>query len=166
MTPMKALQMAAAAGLLAVAIFGLPGQSRPPAGPPAAPAAPVAAKARPIAEALAGATPAERAVWREVWRKAGASAGAAPPPAPTPGTVFISDSVKSMRVFLSAALDIGWRRIGGVEGGRFPKLKAAVESFLGDPEILGRDDVQMTDAIRAQWKAACEAVAAAGGDHG
>jgi len=112
-------------------------------------------KAAPIAEALAGATLADRLVWAEIWEKSAkiAAAGTSEP-------VFAD--TKSMRAYTVVALDIGWRRLQGVTPGKYPRLKAAVEAFLADPSVLGRDEVAATDEDRRKYAEACKAIAWAG----
>lgn len=148
----------AAIACLALAL-AVPRAARPAPGGDGPVASTLLDKARPIAAALATATPVERAVWAEVWTKAGRVAEAVESAAT--GDLVVSDT-RTLRAFLVAALDIGWKRIAGVNRDRFPGLKPAVEAFLADPEVIGRDDVAIDDAVRAKWRAACQAVAWAG----
>jgi hypothetical protein len=119
-----------------------------------APSAALADKARPVAASLADATDAERATWAEVWSKVAATVAAE---GKTDEAIF--GTSRATRSYLVAALEIGWRRIGGVEHGRFPDLKRTVEAYLADPAVLGKDDAAMSDADRQRFIDAANALA-------
>jgi hypothetical protein len=161
MKPITTVQATAAVLLLGYALVGpnVPGVSPPPPAPPlAVPSAALAAKVRDVAKALAAAPLGDRLVWAEVWSKAGKTIALE---SPITGEPLFTDA-KSLRAFTIAALEIGWHRINGVEPGRYPNLREAVEEFLKDPAVLGRDDVSADAAMRTQYGEACHAIAWAG----
>ena len=145
-----------AVALIWFAVVGVPVTVRPdPQVPP--PAAELVAKVAPIGVALAGAPMADRLVWAEVWEKAGKAAAGE-----MPGGEPVFTDTRGMRAFTVVALDVGWRRLQGVKPGRYPALRGAVEAFLADPAVLGRDDVPATDVDRRRYAEACRAIAWAG----
>jgi len=146
-----------AMSLIWFAVIGPPSAAVKPGPTVTPPPAELASKAAPIGAALAGASMADRLVWAEVWEKAGkAAAGETPDGEP------IFTTTRGMRAFTVAALDVAWRRIRGVQPGNYPKLREAVEAFLADPAVLGREDVAASEDDRRRYEAACKAIAWAG----
>jgi hypothetical protein len=155
-------------GVLAVVLiwfagFGLPHRPAKQADvtPPPAPATDLAAKAAPVAAALGQLSPVDRAVWAEVWSK---TAKAARAEGTTSEAVFTD--TKSLRQLTVIALEISWRRVQGVSKDKYPGLKEAVEAFMADPTVLGRDEVSTTDVILRQYAEACETIAWVGMNRG
>ena len=114
-----------------------------------------------VAKALKQASAVDRALWAEVWEKASkVAAGDA-----TEKEVVFTDT-KSLRMFTILCLDLAWHRIGGNEPGKYSGLRDAVEAFLADPAVLGKDDVPVTPAIRQAYVEATKAIAYAGINRG
>jgi hypothetical protein len=114
-----------------------------------------------IAKALKQASAVDRALWAEVWEKASkVAAGDA-----TASEVVFTDT-KSLRMFTVICLDLAWHRIGGNEPGKYAGLRDAVESFLADPTVLGKDDVAVTPELRKAYVEATKAIAYAGLNRG
>ena len=110
-----------------------------------------------VAKALKQASAVDRALWAEAWEKASkVAAGDA-----TEQEVVFTDT-KSLRLFTVICLDIAWHRIGGNEPVKYAGLRDAVEAFLADPTVLGKDDVAVTPAIRTAYVNATKAIAYAG----
>lgn len=144
--------------LLVFAVVGVPSVKRPVIVPPAdAPSDALLAKAAAVGVALANASDIERAVWAEVWEKAGRAVEAEG----TTADPFVTNG-KELRAFTIAAHDVAWKRLTGVKDGAFPGLREAVEAFLVDTKVLGRDDVYIDAVYRANYGAACRALAYAG----
>jgi len=106
----------------------------------------------PVKAALATASPQDRAVWAEVWVKSGVVVAADNVHA----TPVLSD-VRSLRAFQIVALDVAWRRIGGVAAGRYPGLRDGTEAAFA--EVLGMDDVTVDAALRGRYVALVRALA-------
>lgn len=114
-----------------------------------------------VAKALRQASAVDRALWAEVWEKASkVAAGDA-----TAQEVVFTDT-KSLRMFTVICLDLAWHRIGGNQPGKYAGLRDAVEAFLADPAVLGKDDVAVTPAIRTAYVEATKALAYAGINRG
>lgn len=107
-----------------------------------------------VARALRSASPAERAIWASVWEKAGVVVSS-----PEGEPVIFTDT-RSLRGFTVLALDIAWRRLGGVKAGQYPGLREGVEKALG--EIVGMDVRPVTPELRKAYAEACRAIAWAG----
>lgn len=112
------------------------------------------AKVSGVAAALRSASPAERAIWASVWEKAGVVV------ASPEGEPVIFTDTRSLRGFTVLALDIAWRRLGGVKAGQYPGLREGVEKALG--EIVGMDVRPVTPELRRAYAEACRAIAWAG----
>jgi hypothetical protein len=65
--------------------------------------------------------------------------------------------VRSLRAFQIVALDVAWRRIGGVAAGRYPGLRDGTEAAFA--EVLGMDDVTVDAALRGRYVALVRALA-------
>jgi hypothetical protein len=107
-----------------------------------------------VARALRSASPAERAIWASVWEKAGVVV------ASPEGEPVIFTDTRSLRGYTVLALDIAWRRLGGVKPGQYPGLREGVEKALG--EIVGLDVKPVTPELRRAYAEACRAIAWAG----
>jgi hypothetical protein len=114
-----------------------------------------------VAKALKQASAVDRALWAEVWEKASkVAAGDA-----TAQEVVFTDT-KSLRMFTVICLDLAWSRLGGNQPGKYAGLRDAVEAFLADPAVLGKDDVPVTPEIRKAYVEATKAIAYAGLNRG
>ena len=110
-----------------------------------------------IAKALKQASAVDRALWAEVWEKASkVVAGDAI------GSEVVFTDTKSLRIFTVICLDLAWHRVGGNTPGKYAGLRDAVEAFLADPAVLGKDDVTVTPEIRKAYVEATKALAYAG----
>jgi hypothetical protein len=158
------LRIGAAVILVWFAIYGVEAQRTPPKPELDAPAEGVADRVAPVAKALRQASAVDRALWAEVWEKAakivaGDDVG-------QHGNEVIFTDTKSLRAFTVICLDIAWHRIGGNQPGKYDGLRDAVEGFLSDPAVLGRDDVALTPQIRKAYVEAAQALAWAGINRG
>lgn len=114
-----------------------------------------------VAKALKQVSAVDRALWAEVFEKASkVAAGDA-----TAQEVVFTDT-KSLRMFTVICLDLAWHRIGGNQPGKYAGLRDAVEAFLSDPAVLGKDDVAVTPEIRKAYVEATKALAYAGINRG
>lgn len=149
--------------LVVFAAVGVPVQRRVIPVPPAADTTPgdLLNKVAPVAVALANASDVDRAVWAEVWEKAAKAAEAEDDPADP-----LFRTTKDVRAFTVAAADVAWKRLAGVKPGEYPLLQQAIESFMADPKVIGKDDVIVDAAFKAQYAAACRALAYAGRKRG
>lgn len=158
---MKIALAAVAAALLCFAVVGLPSRPAPDAAPVPATGGELDKLAASVAVVVAKFSPADRAVWAEVWEKTSKAAAAE---GTTEERLFVNTT--GMRSFTIAALEVAWRRIQGVQPDQYPGLKKAVEDFLADPKVLGRDEITATDAVCKQYAEACLAIAYAGQKRG
>lgn len=119
------------------------------------PSADMQAVVAPVAHALRNAPLGDRLTWARVWEKVAiVAAGDA-----INGEVVFTDT-RSMAAYTSLALEIGWRRLGKVEPGYYPELRAAVEGVMRDVLTL---DVKPVDAeLRKKYAAVAKAIAWAG----
>lgn len=157
-----AVQVAVVALLLVFSLCGVPQRRKADDSPaPVKPAVSLLSKVSPVADALAGADEIDRALWAAVWERAAVVAE---------GDIGVGEPVivntKELRAFTVSMLQIAWQRLRKLPPGAFPRLDAAVEEFLSDPEVLGRDDVLLTDIYRAQYARAMRALAYAGRNRG
>lgn len=153
-----ALRVAAAAVLVWLAVYGVAHHDdvHDPVDPPDAM---TLDKLAPVAQALRSADAVDRALWAQIWEKvAKVVASDADDP-------LFSDTV-SLRAFNVACLNIAWHRIAGNKPGKYRGLREATEAFLADPEIMGRDDVTMTEDVKKKWAKAAMALAYAGTNRG
>ena len=106
----------------------------------------------PVRTALASASMRDRAVWAETWMKSGIVVAADN----VHSTPVLAD-VRALRAFQVVALDVAWRRIGGVSPGKYPGLKDGVEAAFA--EVLGLDDVTVDASLRERYLALVRALA-------
>jgi len=106
----------------------------------------------PVRAALASASVRDRAVWAETWVKSGVVVAADNVHA-TP----VLPDVRALRAFQIVALDVAWRRIGGVAPGKYPGLKDGTEAAFA--EVLGLDDVTVDASLRERYVALVRALA-------
>lgn len=106
----------------------------------------------PVRVALSAASPRDRAIWAETWVKSGVVVSADNVQA-TP----ILPDVRSLRAFQVVALDVAWRRIGGIAAGRYPGLREGTEAAFA--EVLGVDDVAVDSGLRERYVALSRALA-------
>lgn len=154
---MKYVEVVIVVVLVYVAVVGVPIPA--PRAPviPDSPSGDLLSKVAPVAVALAGATEADRAVWAAAWEHAATVAE-------TEGTtdVPVLTNSRELRAWTVMTMDVAWRRLGGVKPGAYPDLQAAIEAFLADPAVMGKDDVPLDEAGKARYAAACRALAYAG----
>lgn len=157
-------RIVAGIALAYIAVFGLPEKLALPSLPAVAvtvtePSPEMKAKVASVAEALRAASPVDRANWASTWEKAAiVVAGDAVSP-----EIAFTDT-RSLRMFTVLALDIAWRRIGGNKAGKYPGLREAVESVLG--ETVGNEVVPVTPELRRSYSDAARAIAWAGINRG
>lgn len=159
-----AVQIAVIVVLLFFSAVGFPSRRpsvQPTPVPGDSPKGDLLVKVAPVGDALVSADDVDRALWAEVWEKAAEvveEEGQSAQPVIT--------NTKELRAFTIVALEVAWSRLGNVRPGQYPKLREAVEAFLADPTVLGRDEVLLDAAYRAQYVAACRALAYAGRKRG
>ena len=109
----------------------------------------------PVAAAMKNANPVDRALWAELWTKAAVVvAGDAV------STEVVFSDTKSLRAFTVLALEIGWRRIGANQPGKYAGLREATEAaFAG---VIGMNEVPVTKDVRTRYAELCKAIAWAG----
>lgn len=152
------LSRCAGAGLLIAAAWGkIPMPTLPQAPGVVLPEVPepspeMRALVEPVRAALASAPAGDRAVWIETWGKLAVVAAADATLTPS-----VYADVRSLRAGQVVALDIAWRRIGGVAAGRYPGLRDATEAAFAD--VLGRDDVSVDAVLRGRYVALVRALA-------
>lgn len=124
-----------------------------------APSADMQQTVRAVSDAFRNASPADRMLWAAVWSKAAiVVAGDAV------STDVVFSSTKSLRGFTVLALEIGWRRIGGNQAGKYAGLRAATESAFAT--VLGTAEAPVTPELRARYAELCRALAWAGINEG
>jgi hypothetical protein len=106
----------------------------------------------PVRAALASASMRDRATWAETWMKSGVVVAA-----DNVQSAPVLADVRSLRAFQVVALDVAWRRIGGVAPGKYPGLKDGVEAAFA--EVLGLDDVTVDASLRERYVALVRALA-------
>jgi hypothetical protein len=109
----------------------------------------------PVREALAGLPADKRALWAATWSKAALVAEAE-----GATSVAVFTDTPSLRVLTTMALDIAWRRIGGVPPGGVEGLREAVEAAMRS--ALGLDAVPVTPDVRRRYAEVARAIAWAG----
>lgn len=108
-----------------------------------------------ISVAMNDASQADRLNWADVWMKSAAVvAGEA-----TSSEVVFTDT-RSLRAFTIISLEIGWRRLGGNNPGKFPGLREAVESVFKD--FLTDEIKPVTKEMRDNYVQLAKAIAWAG----
>jgi hypothetical protein len=148
----------AAAVLIVAAAWGkvpLPSLALPAAGQAVkveTPSDAMQATVKPVADAFASAPMSDRMLWAQLWTKAAAVAGGDA----IVGEVVFTDT-RSLRSFVVLALDIGWRRIGGNQPGKYAGLREATEAAFAN--VVGKDVVTVTPELRQQFAELCRAIA-------
>jgi hypothetical protein len=151
----------AAAGLLIAAAWGqipMPSLAVPAVAPSITVPTPSLEAQRlvePVRAALAGLTADKRALWAATWSKA-----ALVVEAEGATSVAVLTDTPSLRVLTTTALDIAWRRIGGVPSGSVAGLREAVEAAMRS--ALGLDAVPVTPDVRSRYAEVARAIAWAG----
>lgn len=105
-----------------------------------------------VKECLRSASDQDRYVWSDVWSKVAKVAAA-----DGSSTEVLFPDTKSLRAFNIAALEIGWRRIGGNQPGKYPNLRASVEGVFAD--TLSLDTKVVTKDTRDRFVETAMAVA-------
>ncbi len=106
----------------------------------------------PIAEAMKSAPMGDRLLWAAIWSK---SAVVVAGDAVTTEVAFTD--TRSLRLFTVLALDLGWRRIGQNQPGKYADLRTATEAaFAG---VVGTEIVPVTPELRARYADLCRAIA-------
>lgn len=109
----------------------------------------------PIADVMKSASAVDRALWAQLWSKAAVVvAGDAV------STEVVFTDTRSLRAFTVLALDIGWRRIGANQAGKYAGLREATEAAFA--QVLGPNEVAVTKELRARYAELCRAIAWAG----
>lgn len=109
----------------------------------------------PIAAVMKNANPADRALWAQLWTKAAVVvAGDAV------STEVVFTDTKSLRAFTTLALELGWRRIGQNQPGKYAGLREATEAAFS--QVLGLNEVPVTKDLQARYADLCKAIAWAG----
>jgi len=110
------------------------------------------ATVKPVADAFASAPMSDRMLWAQLWTKASVVAGGDA----IVGEVVFTDT-RSLRAFVVLALDIGWRRIGGNQPGKYAGLREATEAAFAN--VVGKDVVTVTPELRKDFAELCRAIA-------
>jgi hypothetical protein len=148
----------AAAGLLIAAAWGqipMPSLAVPAVAPIITVPTPSLESQRlvePVRAALAGLPADKRALWAATWSKA-----ALVVEAEGATSVAVLTDTPSLRVLTTTALDIAWRRIGGVPPGSVAGLREAVEAAMRS--ALGLDAVPVTPDVRSRYAEVARAIA-------
>lgn len=109
-------------------------------------------KVKPVADAFASAAMSDRMLWAQLWTKAAVVVGGDA----IVGEVVFTDT-RSLRAFVVLALDIGWRRIGGNQPGKYAGLREATEAAFAN--VIGKDVVTVTPELRKEFAELCRAIA-------
>ncbi len=109
-------------------------------------------KVKPVADAFASAPMSDRMLWAQLWTKAAVVVGGDA----IVGEVVFTDT-RSLRAFVVLALDIGWRRIGGNQPGKYAGLREATEAAFAN--VIGKDVVTVTPELRKEFAELCRAIA-------
>ena len=110
------------------------------------------ATVKPVADAFASAPMSDRMLWAQLWSKAAVVVGGDA----IVGEVVFTDT-RSLRAFVVLALDIGWRRIGGNQPGKYAGLREATEAAFAN--VIGKDVVTVTPELRKEFAELCRAIA-------
>jgi len=106
----------------------------------------------PVRAALAGLPADKRALWAATWAKT-----ALVVEAEGATSVAVLTDTASLRVLTTTALDIAWRRIGGMAPGSVAGLREAVEAAMRS--ALGLDSVPVTPDVQARYAEVARAIA-------
>lgn len=154
----KTARTAAAAGLIVAAAWGkVPLPQLPTSAPPVVINVPTPSHAMirivtPVRDVLQGAPIGQRMIWAAVWQKAAlVAAGDAV------STDVVFSDTRSLAAFTTLAIEIGWRRMGGVEPGTYRGLREAVEAAMR--EVLTSDVQPVTKELRDRYAEVCRAIA-------
>jgi len=157
MTP--TVRVAIAAGLIYVAVHGLPTATLETA---------TIALEKPSAEMLQAvddvqkimrtASPVDRTLWAEVWSKCGKIISGE-----TTTEVVFTDT-RSLRQFNVIALQIAFKRLGDMPKGKYAGLGEATERVFA--ESIGLDVRPVTPELRAKFVETCTALAWCGAGRG
>jgi hypothetical protein len=155
------LMRLAAAGLLIAAAWGkvpMPTLAVPSVAPVVAVDTPSDEMQRvvtPIADVMRNASAVDRALWAQLWSKAAiVVAGDAV------STEVVFTDTRSLRAFTVLALDLGWRRLGANQPGKYAGLREATEVAFA--QVIGPNEVPVTKELRARYAELCRAIAWAG----
>lgn len=155
------LMRLAAAGLLIAAAWGkvpMPTLAVPSVTPVVAVDTPSDEMQRvvtPIADVMRNASAVDRALWAQLWSKAAiVVAGDAV------STEVVFTDTRSLRAFTVLALDLGWRRLGANQPGKYAGLREATEAAFA--QVIGPNEVPVTKELRARYAELCRAIAWAG----
>lgn len=105
-----------------------------------------------VVDAIRSAPIGDRLLWSQLWSKAALVVDG---DAVLTETVF-TDS-RSLRGFVVLSLDIGWRRLGGNQPGKYAGLRDAVESAFS--AVIGKEDLPVTPDLRKRFADLCRALA-------
>jgi hypothetical protein len=105
-----------------------------------------------VVDAIRSAPIGDRLLWSQLWSKAAVVVDG---DAVLTETVF-TDS-RSLRGFVVLSLDIGWRRLGGNQPGKYAGLRDAVESAFS--AVIGKEDLPVTPDLRKRFADLCRALA-------
>ncbi len=109
----------------------------------------------PIAAALRAAPAGDRLLWAQLWSKSAiVVAGDAV------DTEVVFTDTRSLRTFTVLALDLGWRRLGSNQPGKYAGLRDATENAFA--AVLGKAEVPVTKELRQRYVDLCRAIAWAG----
>jgi hypothetical protein len=149
------VRLGLAAVLIAVASGGVPKVRLPQVVLPSSvdsPSDTMKTNVLPVADAFRSAPMSDRLLWAQLWNKAAVVvAGDAVM------TEVVFTDTRSLRAFVVLALDIGWRRIGGNQAGKYSGLREATE--LAFSNVIGKDVVPVTPELRKQFAELCRALA-------
>lgn len=106
----------------------------------------------PVADAFRSAPMSDRLLWAQLWNKAAVVVDG-----DAVMTEVVFTDTRSLRAFVVLALDIGWRRIGGNQAGKYSGLREATE--LAFSNVIGKDVVPVTPELRKQFAELCRALA-------
>lgn len=151
------LTRVAAAALLIAAAWGVVPMPKFPVPTPVSiavetPTADLQEIVEPIGQAMKAAPLGDRMLWASLWSKAAVVVAG---DAVTTEVAFTD--TRSLRLFTVLALDLGWRRIGGNQPGKYADLRTACEGAFG--AVLGTDIVPVTPELRKRYADLCRAIA-------
>lgn len=106
----------------------------------------------PVADAFRSAPMSDRLLWSQLWSKAAVVVDG-----DAVMTEVVFSDTRSLRAFVVLAIDIGWRRIGGNQAGKYSGLREATE--LAFSNVIGKDVVPVTPELRKRFAELCRALA-------
>lgn len=151
------LSRVAAAALLIAAAWGVVPLPKFPLPVPVSiavetPAADMQQIVEPVAQAMKAAPLGDRMLWASLWSKAAVVVAG---DAVTTEVAFTD--TRSLRLFTVLALDLGWRRIGNNQPGKYDGLRTACEGAFA--AVLGTEIVPVTPELRKRYADLCRAIA-------